>query len=104
MSNILTDGKGNGIPQFQKGTGEFAPLLGDKAPYSQILDANGNLLFTNVNPAAVQVTSLPLKENYMRKSNETKPGVEDGVEDGDSLLLVDTRQIFKFYQGEWWEL
>jgi hypothetical protein len=55
MANILTDGKGNGIPQYQTGAGEFLPLLGDKGPYSQSVDPNGDPLFTEANPAVVKV-------------------------------------------------
>lgn len=48
---------------------------------------------------------VQLTGSFVRLSTEPKPTPEtDGVQDGNSLTLVDTGQIFKFYQGSWWEL
>lgn len=38
--------------------------------------------------------------NYIGKSTEEKPIA--GVKDGESLYLVDTKEAFVFYDGEWW--
>jgi hypothetical protein len=45
---------------------------------------------------------MQLSGSYVALSTEPKP--TEGVKDGDSLILVDTKQVFKFYAGEWWEL
>lgn len=39
--------------------------------------------------------------NYIGKSTEEKP--TDGVKDGEQLYLVDTKETFVFYDGEWWD-
>ncbi|MDF2726307.1 MAG: hypothetical protein K0Q59_5985 [Paenibacillus sp.] len=48
--------------------------------------------------------SVSFSGSFLRTSSEAKPTGADGAKDGDSLLLVDTRQVFKFYNGGWWEL
>ena len=40
--------------------------------------------------------------NYIGKSTEQKPTY--GVKPGETLYLVDTKQIFIFYDGQWWEM
>lgn len=40
--------------------------------------------------------------NYIGKSDETKPTT--GVKDGETLYLVDTKETFIFYKGQWWEV
>ncbi len=46
-----------------------------------------------------------LTGSYVRLSAEPKPTPEiDGVNDGNTLMLVDTGQVFKYYKGEWYEL
>lgn len=53
---ILKDSTGkNGIPQFFNTTGVAFPLVGDKAPFSQVVDAAGVTLFTSANPANVKL-------------------------------------------------
>lgn len=64
MADILIDSKGNGIPQYQASTGEFRPLLGDKAPYSQIVDAQGNVLFSATNPGYIRLKGNDIKEAW----------------------------------------
>ena len=39
--------------------------------------------------------------NYIGKSNEPKPTT--GVKDGEILYLVDTKESFMFYEGQWWD-
>lgn len=39
--------------------------------------------------------------NYICKSTEEKPIT--GVKNGESLYLVDTKEVFIFYNGEWYE-
>lgn len=40
--------------------------------------------------------------NYIGKSTEQKP--TDGVKPGETLYLVDTKQILIFHDGQWWEM
>ncbi|MDF2854227.1 MAG: hypothetical protein K0Q87_78 [Neobacillus sp.] len=48
--------------------------------------------------------SVSLTGSYTRLSTEPKPTVSDGAKDGNDLLLVDTGQVFVFYQGVWREI
>lgn len=51
------------------------------------------------------VTDVHLTGSYTRLSTEPKPtAAADRVKDGNSLTLVDTGQVFKYYQSKWWEL
>lgn len=54
MRNILTDANGNGIPQYQNNTGDYLALRGDKAPYSQVIDEGGKVIFTTSTPGNIQ--------------------------------------------------
>ena len=38
--------------------------------------------------------------NYIGKSTEEKPTT--GVKDGETLYMVDTGDVFIFYDGQWW--
>ena len=40
--------------------------------------------------------------NYIGKSTEQKP--DQNVKPGEIIYLVDTKQIFIFYDGQWWEM
>lgn len=40
--------------------------------------------------------------NYIGKSTDQRP--MDGVKNGETLYTVDTKQIFIFYDGQWWEM
>jgi hypothetical protein len=40
--------------------------------------------------------------SFYRLAAEPKPTSADGVQDGDDLLLVDTKETFIFYKGVWY--
>jgi hypothetical protein len=49
------------------------------------------------------ITDVYVKGSYYRLSTETKPtAADDGVGDGDDLLLVDTKEVFIYYKGTWY--
>jgi hypothetical protein len=50
------------------------------------------------------VTDVQVTGSFERLSTEPKPTAADGVKDGNTLMLVDTAQVFKFYKGVWYEL
>lgn len=43
-----------------------------------------------------------LTGSHVRLSTEPKPTVADGAKDGDDLILVDTKQVYIFYNGTWY--
>jgi hypothetical protein len=43
-----------------------------------------------------------LTGTFVRLANEPKPTTADGVEDGDDLLLVDTKEVYIYYKGAWY--
>lgn len=45
-----------------------------------------------------------LTGNFTRLSTEPKPTTDDGAMDGSTLMLVDTAQVFIFYQNVWSEI
>jgi hypothetical protein len=47
-------------------------------------------------------TSTRLVGSWIRLAAEAKPTAADGVQDGDDLLLVDTKESFIFYKGTWY--
>jgi hypothetical protein len=63
-------------------------------------------LIPSMTPTAGERGALDvvLTGSYVRLSTEEKPTVDDGVKDGNDLLLVDTGQVFVFYQGVWREV
>lgn len=100
MSDILTDGKGNGIPQYRTSTGEYLPLLGDKAPYAQVVDEGGNIVFTPDNPAIIK-GEVTMSGNYVGYSTDTKPTAR--LSAGNTFLELDTKEIY-IYDGMKWVL
>lgn len=40
--------------------------------------------------------------SYVRLSTEPKPTSADGVNDGDDLLIVDTKDVYIYYKGTWY--
>ena len=38
--------------------------------------------------------------NYIIKSSQPRPTT--GVKDGEALYIVDTKETFVWYDGEWW--
>jgi len=48
-------------------------------------------------------TATKLTGSFYRLAAEPKPTVvDDGVEDGDDLLIVDTGEVHIFYKGTWY--
>ena len=42
--------------------------------------------------------------DYIGKSTEQKPQLQDGAKDGETLYEVDTKKAYIFYDGDWWEV
>jgi hypothetical protein len=40
--------------------------------------------------------------SFVILSTEPKPTSDDGAKDGDDLLIVDTKDVYIFYQGVWY--
>lgn len=40
--------------------------------------------------------------SFIRLAAEPKPTMGDGAQDGDDLLLVDSKEVYIFYKGVWY--
>jgi hypothetical protein len=47
-------------------------------------------------------TATRLVGSWVRLAAEAKPTAADGVQDGDDLLLVDTKAVYIYYKGTWY--
>ena len=67
----LIQARNGTIPQFEGQDGQPKAVTGDHGPYYQLVDVNGNPLFSENNPAHVQLTGSILVD--MKSGTETIP-------------------------------
>lgn len=61
----LIQARNGTIPQFEGQDGQPKAVTGDHGPYYQLVDVNGNPLFSENNPAHVQLTGRNVEQEYL---------------------------------------